>query len=280
MSGIAEGTDGLDAFDPFDGPDGVTWSARCIDVDSGAVLFESHPDRALDTASVGKLFLLHTLLHEVDLGARSLDDLATRRPSEWMDDSGLWYRLAVDTLSLYDIAALIAAVSDNAATNTLLRVVGIDAVAAHTAELGFRESGLDDSVRWPRPAGVPATLSHGSAREFADLAARIARRDGLSRSSGDTLLRWLGAGVDCSMVASAFGLDPLAHDAYDRGIWLWNKTGTTGDVRADVGCAMSRSRRLAYAVLARWPRGIEVRDAVLARMRAAGMRIRETPEDA
>lgn len=253
---------------------GVRWSARAADVATGRVLFDLDADRVADTASVGKVFLLHRLLTEVDQGRRTLEDRVTRRPSEWMDNSGLWYLLQADELSLYDVAALIGAVSDNAATNTLLRVVGIDAVHAHTRALGYRHSGLDDQVRWPIPPGAPGTLSHGTAAELVGFCTRLVTRADLSASSADTLQRWLGAGMDLSMVASAFGLDPLAHYFFDRGIWLWNKTGTTGSVRADIGVVMSAGRRIAYAVLANWKRGADPRDEVLAAMRFAGEAIR------
>lgn len=257
------------------GVDGVRWSARALDVDSGRVLFELDPDRVQDTASVGKIFLLHRLLTEVDDGRRSLEDRVTRRPVEWMDNSGLWYLLQAGELSLYDVAALIGAVSDNAATNTLVRTIGIESVHAHTVALGYRHSGLDDWVRWPIPPGAPRTLSHATAAELVRFCTRLVTRADLSASSSDTLQRWLGAGMDLSMVASAFGLDPLAHYFFDRGIWLWNKTGTIGSVRADTGVVMSPSRRIAYAVLANWDRGgADPRDEVLAAMRDAGQAIR------
>ncbi len=258
--------------------DGLAVSALARDVDTGEVLFEHGADVALDAASVGKIFLLHRLLTEVDAGTRSLEDRVTRRPVEWMDNSGLWYLLQADELSLYDVAALIGAVSDNAATNTLARVIGLDTVAEHTRALGYTASGLDDVVRWPLPPGAPRTLSHATARELVRFVSRTARGDDLTASSADTLQRWLGAGMDLSMVASAFGLDPLAHYYFDRGTWLWNKTGTISTVRADTGLVMSPTRRLAYAVLVNWPSDRPVRDDVLAVMQGAGMELRRTLE--
>ncbi len=254
---------------------GTRWSVMVTDVDSGRVLLSHAPDAVMNTASIGKVFLLHRLLAEVDAGTRSLEDRVTRRPVEWIDDSGLWYLLQASELSLYDVAALIGAVSDNAATNTLCRVIGLPAVQEHTRALGYTASGLDDIVRWPRPPGASPTLSHGTARELVRFVSRLVRADDLSASSADTLQRWLGAGMDLSMVASAFGLDPLAHYGFDRGVWLWNKTGTMSTVRADVGVVMSPTRRIAYAALANWNRGGDGRDAVLAAMRVIGDLIRE-----
>ncbi|MGO3153414.1 MAG: serine hydrolase [Galactobacter sp.] len=262
---------------------GLRFSAKVVDVFGGTVELQHAPETVLNTASVGKVFLLHRLLAEVDTGTRSLEERVTRRPSELIDNSGLWYLLQQDTLSLYDVAALVGAYSDNTATNTLARVVGLDAVAEHTRALGYTASGLDDCVRWPIPPGAPSRLSHGSAEELADFCARLARREGLSSASVDVLTRWLGAGADLSMVASAFGLDPLAHAEFDRGLWVWNKTGTLTSVRADIGVVMNHDRALAYAVLAQWPSVLngdgpdarpEVRDDVLASMCHVGEAMR------
>ncbi len=275
----------MSAFAPFDELearfDGLVVSALAVDLDAadadetGTVVFSHRPDAALDTASVGKIFLLHRLLTEVDEGTRSLEERVTRRPVEWMDNSGLWYLLQADELSLYDVAALIGAVSDNAATNTLARVIGLPLVQEHTRRLGYEASALDDVVRWPLPPGAPRTLSHATARELVRFVTRTARAEDLSPASADTLQRWLGAGMDLSMVASAFGLDPLAHYYFDRDVWLWNKTGTISTVRADMGLVMSPERRIAYAVLVNWPSGIPARDAALAAMRAAGDTLRK-----
>jgi beta-lactamase class A len=253
---------------------GTVWSALVRDIDSGETLFDQSADAVLNTASVGKVFLLHRLLSEVDAGTRSLEERVTRRPVESIDDSGLWYLLQASELSLYDVAALIGAVSDNAATNTLGRVIGLPAVQAHTRALGYTASGLDDIVRWPRPPDAPRTLSHANAEELVRFMARLADGSDLSLSSTDTLKRWLGAGMDLSMVASAFDLDPLAHFGYDRGIWLLNKTGTNSVVRADTGIVMTPTRRIGYAVLANWTSGADGRGPVLDAMRAIGAAIR------
>lgn len=250
------------------------WSVLVIDIDSREELIRLDADRVLNTASVGKIFLLHRLLAEVDAGTRALEERVTRRPNEWMSDSGIWYLLQADTLSLYDVAALIGACSDNAATNTLCRVIGLDVVQEHTRELGYTESALDDIVRWSRPPGAPKTLSHANAEELVRFVSRTAKGEDLSSPSADILQRWLGAGMDLSMVASAFGLDPLAHYLFDRDIWLWNKTGTISNVRADMGLVMSRNRRIAYAMIANWRSGADARDGVLESMRNVGERIR------
>jgi beta-lactamase class A len=231
---------------------GMAWSVHAFDIDTNEVLISHNPDSVLSTASVGKLFLLHTLLTGVDNGDYSLEDLVTRRPSEYMDESGLWHLLQVDTLTLYDVAVLIGATSDNAATNTLTRVIGLERVQAHTRALGYQHSAMNDVIRWPIPPGKPERLSEGSAAELSEFMARLATDQDLTAESADVFRTWLGAGMDLSMIGAGFDFDPLAHNSFDRGVWIVNKTGTISTVRADIGIVMGRERRVAYAVIANW----------------------------
>ena len=70
--------------------DGIRWSALVQDADTGEVLLSEQPDLVLSTASIGKVFLLHRLLVDVDEGVRSLDEVVTRRPDERIGASGIW----------------------------------------------------------------------------------------------------------------------------------------------------------------------------------------------
>ncbi|GAA2014006.1 serine hydrolase [Brevibacterium samyangense] len=265
----------FDTDDMFGSLPGVTFSALAYDVDSGDLVFSHEPDREQATASIGKVFLLYSALKMVRDGELSLDERIRRRPSERVDDSGIWYLLQQDSLSVFDVGMLIGAFSDNFATNVLIRRVGLERVHADTAELGYTNSGLHDFLRWPRPAGAPARLSSGTARELSDLVARLARDELFDESLSEVFRRWLGAGADTSMVASAFDPDPLAHYLYDRDVWVWNKTGTNGTIRADTGIAMTPRQRVAYAVFANWEKGTDRVREVMPRMRAAGRLIHE-----
>ena len=105
------------------------------------------------------------------------------------------------------------------------------------------------------------------------------RADGVSRGASDKVKGWLSTNTDLSMVASAFGLDPLAHVDVDRGIELWNKTGTNDGVRCDIGVVRRGATNVAYAALANWtPHGLDdpTRDDVLTSMRNIGQLIRSS----
>jgi beta-lactamase class A len=250
------------------------WSIRVVDVADGSVLASLDEGRALRTASVGKVFLLVEAARQAVAGELDLSERVRWQDDERVEDSGLWYLLDQRDLSLRDLCVLVGAVSDNLATNVLVRVVGLAAVAATTAALGYSDSGLLDRVRDERGPGHPPTLSVGTAADLSDLMARLHGGDVVGPEVSTLVLRWLAAGVDLSMVASAFDLDPLAHAETDRGILLVNKTGTISSARADVGVVAGPRATVAYAVLANWGPGDDQRDAVLAGMREIGRSIR------
>src|SRR5690606_10198522 len=205
---------------------GVRWGACVIDVEAGAVLLDVDAGAVLPTASVGKVLLLVEVARRVHAGELDPAEPLPRTPADAVGDSGLWQHLQVPALPVADLAVLVGAVSDNLATNVLLRRVGLDAVAATAASLGLERTALHDVVRDVRTPVDPPALSSGSADELARLFTRLAAGEVLGPEVSATVNGWLATGTDLSMVAGALGLDPLAHTAADRGVVLRNKTGT------------------------------------------------------
>ena len=70
----------------------------------------------------------------------------------------------------------------------------------------------------------------------------------MSPEVSQRVVGWLSLNSDLSMVASAFGLDPLAHRMPDHSVLLMNKTGTDGGVRSEVGVLRGPRASVAYAV--------------------------------
>jgi beta-lactamase class A len=256
---------------------GTRWSVAVRDATSGATLVELDGHRLLRTASVAKVYVLVEVA--VRLAAGELDPLlpVDRRSTAPVADSGLWHRFAGDVLPVVDVAALVGAVSDNLAANALVALLGLDTVRARAAQHAADGSTLHDLVRDVRGAADPPTLSEGSAADWVSLFAGLKRGTVESPRVSELVLGWLAAGADLSMVASAFGLDPLSHAcAPDRGIAVWNKTGTDAGLRADVGVVDVGSRTLAYAAICNWSPDADPdpRDAVLLAMRGIGAALR------
>lgn len=268
----------MSAPDPWSGQPDVTWSIRVEEVATGNLLVDHEPNVSMPTASVGKILLLLTVADGIARGALSGSQPTSRSTVAPVADSGLWQHLDLDTLTVVDAARLVGAVSDNLATNVLVELVGLDAVAATAASLELRHTGLHDLVRDERTTEHPPALSTGTAGELAQVCADIERGQCLSTAASEMVREWLRLDTDLSMVAASFGLDPLAHVDVDRGLRLWNKTGTNVGVRCDVGVLRgSRPDAVAYAVLAGWtPASADdpLRDEVMTIMREIGCVIR------
>ncbi|ERG64281.1 hypothetical protein L332_07420 [Agrococcus pavilionensis RW1] len=258
--------------------DAARWSVLVRDVATGELLLSRSPDAELSAASAPKLLLLVACAMLAERGELDLDEALDRSSAEPVGDSGLWQHLAQSTLSACDAAMLVGAVSDNLATNVLLERIGLDAVERVRAELGIEGVRLHDRVRDRRGLEHPARLGTASATGLADLMARLATRTLRSAAVSDRVLGWLRHSVDLSMVASAFGKDPLSHGHGADLPRLVNKTGTDAGVRVDTGLVVGARRTLAYAALASWQHEAAATDAVLTSMRVIGAELRRLAE--
>jgi len=254
--------------------DAAAWSVLVRDAATGETLFSRSPDLELSAASAPKLLLLVASAVLAECGALDLDEPLDRSSVEPVGDSGLWQHLAQPTLTAGDAAMLVGSVSDNLATNVLLERIGLDAVERVRAELSIEGVRLHDRVRDLRGPEHPARLGTASAAGLTDLMSRLATRTLHSSAVSDRVLGWLRHSADLSMVASAFGKDPLSHGHGADPPRLVNKTGTDAGVRVDTGFVVGARRTLAYAALASWPPEAEATDAVLASMRAIGTELR------
>lgn len=249
----------------------VDWSVS-VRVD-GDVVASVSPGRIVPTASIGKVLLLLEVARRIEAGDLDPRSRLSVEPGEEAADSGLWQHLAEPSLAIASLAVLVAAVSDNRATNVLLREVGLDSVAQVSVACGMPGTRLVDRIRDVRTAADPAWPSEGCADDLARLMSMIARGEAITPDASAMVADWLALDVDTSMVAGAFDLDPLAH--LDGPVRLFHKTGADEGVRADTGHVLGPSGRSSYAVLARWDAGHACRtDAVLAAMRGIGALIR------
>ncbi|HEY9471910.1 MAG TPA: serine hydrolase [Propionibacteriaceae bacterium] len=255
----------------------IQWSICAIDLSDGTTLLDHSSATVLRMASVGKILLLIEVARGLASGELDPARLLTRCADDAVADSGLWQHLSSDTLPIVDVAALIGAMSDNLATNVLLREIGLSRVDRVADDLGLASTRLLDRVRDVRTKDDPPALSTGSAADLAQLLGQLSTGQVYSPEVSRQVMEWLSWGTDLSMVAAAFGLDPLAHLEMDRNLMVKNKTGTNAEVRADVGVVHGRRTSAAYAVIANgtMSQGPD-RDTVLATMRAIGEILRQT----
>ena len=228
--------------------EGSQVSANVVDLATGRILVSIDDRIVLPTASIGKVLLLI----EVSARLTSRDftgyGILDKTPRDSVGDSGIWQHLQAPALPVGDLATLVGATSDNLATNLLLRQVGLDAVRARTESLGLARTALLDVVRDKRGPDDAPQLSVGSTAELSWLLGALARGEIVDSMTSQRVMGWLSLNTDLSMVASAFGLDPLAHRGTDHDVLLVNKTGTDEGVRAEAGALRGRRTAVSYAV--------------------------------
>ncbi|MBF4693268.1 serine hydrolase [Fusibacter ferrireducens] len=108
---------------------------------------ELNADEHFETASCIKVPILATLLRRVHEKQIHLDDKISYTPENYVDGSGILRALSVGLeLSILDFATLMIIVSDNIATNTLIELLGIDAINETCEILGLKETRLHNKI--------------------------------------------------------------------------------------------------------------------------------------
>ena len=179
------------------------------------------------SASVIKIFLMayaHQLILE---GKLKEDQFISIHPDDLADSAGvLAYLSDVRKLSLRDLLELMIIVSDNSATNVLIRLLGMENVNTYLQDQGFtatrvRRRMMDFEAR---KQGLENTTS---AREAGEILERIYRGQMVSIERDAAMLRTLSHQQDDSLIPfyleeyinehqiahKTGGLDGVVHDA-------------------------------------------------------------------
>ena len=218
-------------------------------------LGELRADEVLPLASVGKLLLLATVARGFTTGKLDPDEPLDLLDEDYASGSGVLLKLSARRWTLSDLALLTAAVSDNTATNALLRRVGLEPVTAEAAAAGLEHTRILDRIREPRLPEHPPTFAVGTARELASFASLIAA----DQTWGPLLLEWMAACTDRSMIPAAIPHDPEDSSVREvpvDDVWIANKTGTDIGMRTDVGVVRG-AQQVCYAVLTQCEPGHE-----------------------
>lgn len=227
---------------------GASVSANVTDLRTGSTLVSIDDRVIMPTAGVGMILLLIEVSARITARDKAGFGILDKTPGDDVGKAGIWQRLQAPALPVTDLALLVGATSDNLATNVLLRQVGLDAVRARAESLGLSQLALLDVVRNHRGPDDAPQLSVGSTAELTRLFGALARGQVVDVVTSQRVLGWLSHNTDLSMVASAFGLDPLSHRTVDSGLQLINKTGADDGVRAEAGVLSGSRTGVAYAV--------------------------------
>ena len=232
--------------------DGVRVGAMVRRLDDGHVR-SVNEDLVLPLASVGKLLLLGEVARRLADGTLAPDDRVDLIDEDrQLGGTGLLGLLSPQRWTVADLATAVATVSDNAATNALLRLVTLDAVQELARRTGLRHTTVHDRIRAVRGPDVPATFATGTAQDLCAFLAAVATGTWQSRRACALLRTWLAGNVDRALVADTVRHDPWA----TGGVRVVNKTGTDTGVRADAGIVLGR-HTVVYAVIAAFGSGAD-----------------------
>ncbi|MFI9626133.1 serine hydrolase [Streptomyces sp. NPDC052042] len=231
----------------------LTLAVAAVDIDGGGAVGVDD-EAVLPVASASKLLLLAEVSRRLDGGELPAGRIVEILDEDRADGTGLLRRMGRDGWSVEDLAWLTASVSDNTATNALLRMVGRESTARLAQRLGLDRLTLHDKVRDVRGPDAPPVFATGTARDLARLVTHAARGTMVSPGASARLLGWMRANTDHGLVPALVDHDPYASgfpDPLPGGLLVANKTGTDTGVRADAGVIVG-ARRIAYAVVAHW----------------------------
>lgn len=227
---------------------GTRWSVEVRDTATTTPLLRMRERDLLQTASLGKLFILRRVAESLTKEPANHTTLLVKPQDHMVGDSGLWQHLQADALPIPDLAVLIASCSDNMASNALIDWLGLERVQQTAAEWVEGGSTLCDYYRDHRDDSHAPTVSRGSAGDYVRMILDVT----LALTPELEVVRgWMSTSMDMSLVGAAAGIDPLSH-YHPQGFNCVNKTGCDVGVRADVGVITSRQGALAYAAICNW----------------------------
>ncbi|MEJ6553508.1 class A beta-lactamase-related serine hydrolase [Microbacterium esteraromaticum] len=227
---------------------GAQVSVHVAELDSGRVVLSGDDHVPLPIAGLGVV----PVLVEVAAGfaSHAIDPLRIidRVDEQLVTRSGLWRHLRAPALPLVDLAVLAAVAGDPTAANALLDAVGHERVQARMVLLGMPRSAVLDRFRDQRGPDDAPHVAVGTTREFARLFAALVDSRVVDAAVSAQVAEWLSLNQDLSLVASATGLDPFAHDDDAHGLLFINKTGRDRGVRAEAGVLAGPRAGVAYAL--------------------------------
>jgi len=227
---------------------GAQVSVRIDDLDRGGDVLVGDDFLSLPIAGLGVVPLLVEVAAQFEAGTLDPLEIIDRAGLEPVGVSGVWQHLKAPALPLSDIAVLAASAGDALASNALLARVGLPAVRARAEQLGLTRSALMDSFRDSRGPDDAPHVALGSAREYAQLFGALVNSEAVSPRVSAQVAEWLSLDHDLSLVGSATGLDPFAHDNDEHGLLFINKTGRAAGIRTEAGVLAGPRAGVAYAL--------------------------------
>jgi beta-lactamase class A len=228
---------------------GARVAVHIADLDRGTPVLAGDDFDTLPVGGLGVVPLLIEVAAAFEDGRLDPLEIVDRASLGPVAIAGLWQHLKAPALPLVDLAVLAAASGDALAANALLRRVGLPQVRSRIEQLGLSRSALLDRFRDDRGPDDAPQVALASAQELATLFAALVNSTAVDAGVSAQVAEWLSLGHDLSLVGSATGLDPFAHENDEHGLLFVNKTGRADGVRAEAGVIAGPRAGVSYALI-------------------------------
>lgn len=197
-------------------------------------------DRLFAAASTIKIPIMIETFRQIDAGQRSLDDRYILADDDRTNGSGVMLHLhAGMEFTTLDLLYLMISISDNTATNLLIRMAGIEQVNRAMADLGMARSILARPM-YGRLALAGEPENYATPNDMAQAIKTILDGQAASRGSCDAMIALLEKQQNDARIARY--LPKLASVRWG------SKTGSVPGVVNDVGFILAPNGRLIIAV--------------------------------
>ncbi len=199
-----------------------------------------HGDRSFRAASTVKIPIMVEIFRQIDRGERALTDLHTLLPEDKTPGSGVLLHLHDGLqLALADLLYLMIAISDNAATNTLIGMAGMARVNATMQSLGMAHSTLGREMKG-RPAQGDEQENWATPNDYVRAVQAILNNEAGSPSSCEQMTALLERQQNRNRIARFL---PQC-----EGLRWGSKTGSIAGVTNDAGFVTTNGKTLILAV--------------------------------
>ncbi len=218
------------------------------DLDSGKQVLAGDDHVTMPIGGLGVVPLLIEVAAAFESGSLDALEIVERSDTEPVTVSGIWRNLRAPALPLGDLAILAATAGDPIAVNILLNRVGLHRVRARLESLALRRTAVLDRIRDERGPDDAPHVAVGTTRELAALFSALVNSRVVDAAVSAQVSEWLSLNQDLSLVASATGLDPFAHDHDAHGLLFVNKTGRDRGIRSEAGVLAGPRAGISYAM--------------------------------
>ncbi|WP_163380049.1 serine hydrolase [Cyclobacterium sp. SYSU L10401] len=193
--------------------------------ETGDILFQQNSDKSIPSASIIKIPILIALMEKVENEAVNLDSLYTLQASDKVGGAGEMQHLPEGSrLTFRYLAEEMIRISDNTATNILIRTIGMDYIQQWLSKHGYKATQLNRFMM-DFKAIEAGRQNYTSPKEINEILLNLWNGAWLKEASKEEIMHWLKGCADNSTIPSRLPTDTI----------VAHKTGTLDYVRGDAG---------------------------------------------